>query len=432
MKKDIQQLQQLLPAIKFAARHVSNSWLSFTQMAEVRALQRAFRLFWWRLGDVLALIWRLFTLWFLGTRPVRAFIAWRKRTAKAIHDLPQYRFMVRFFRRMRERPAFRFAVILVLAVLLVLPVCFSPIEGDGHTYVISTPETTCVVNGYPDFTYEGESLHIETDTMADAQIILYANQSVTIRKDGITTLVESRHETVANLLRRLGITVAADEMVGVNVTGGYPLIHIDTELRYRRSETTVDTYHTKVTYNYLLDKGTYNVVQEGRPGYVRDVYEDVYRLGEIVQTNLIDRSDSTAVTQIVEYGRLVDEVERDDRIVSDHPYGGSSEGGYLVFASGYSMTYSQKVTCNATAYYTGPKTATGHAVGLGIIAVDPKVFPYHTRMFIQTPSASRVYGIGQAEDCGGAVKGNIIDLWFPTLAECIRWGRRDVTCWVLD
>ena len=53
-------------------------------------------------------------------------------------------------------------------------------------------------------------------------------------------------------------------------------------------------------------------------------------------------------------------------------------------------------------------------------------------MFIQTSNGSRVYGMGTALDCGGAIKGNIVDLWFPSYADCRSWGRRNVTVYILD
>ena len=71
-------------------------------------------------------------------------------------------------------------------------------------------------------------------------------------------------------------------------------------------------------------------------------------------------------------------------------------------------------------------------VGVGTVAVDPKVIPYYTKMFIQTTNGRRVYGMGTALDCGGAIKGNIVDLWFPTKADCYSWGRRNVTVYILD
>ena len=61
----------------------------------------------------------------------------------------------------------------------------------------------------------------------------------------------------------------------------------------------------------------------------------------------------------------------------------------------------------------------------GVLNADPKTFPYHSRMFIQS------YGMGQVEDTGG-MKGNVIDVWFPSYADCVTWGRRNVTVWLLD
>ena len=116
----------------------------------------------------------------------------------------------------------------------------------------------------------------------------------------------------------------------------------------------------------------------------------------------------------------------------------SGEGGILYFKSGVTMTYSKVMTCNSTAYYSGGDggaawtTAVGAKVSIGTIAVDPTVIPYYTKMFIQTSNGSRVYGMGTALDCGGAIKGNIVDLWFPSYADCRSWGRRNVTVYILD
>ena len=432
-----ERLQQLWPNIKFAWRHVRNSWRTFSGTDEVQALKRAFRVFWWRLGDVLALMGRLMWAWFLNTRMVRSARAWWQRTKKAVWELPQYQFLRRFFHNLKEHVWMRWLTVAVLALLLCLPWCVADTTAKTYTYLVVTDTAVTLVDGYPDFTYDSDTLRIRDDVGGDAQIILTGGQSVVIRHGDEVLTVESYTETVQNLLERYDITVGKDEMIGVNNTGLKTLIHIGDELRCRRRETTVDTYKTKVLYDYLLPYGEHVILQEGAPGTTTDTYDDVYRNGELVNTVLVDRSDSTAKAQIIVYGRLVKEVDRDDRIARDVPYGNGSTGGYLVFKSGYSMTYYDKITCNSTAYYSGGEhgaawtTATGHAVGLGIIAADPKVFPYHSRMFIQSPSGSLVYGIGQVEDTGG-MKGNVIDVWYPTYADCVVWGRRDVTCWLLD
>jgi 3D (Asp-Asp-Asp) domain-containing protein/peptidoglycan hydrolase CwlO-like protein len=79
------------------------------------------------------------------------------------------------------------------------------------------------------------------------------------------------------------------------------------------------------------------------------------------------------------------------------------------------------ITVQSTGYSLGGRTASGMPVGWGIVAVDPSVIPLGTRMTIPG------YGEGVAADTGSAVQGAIIDLWFPTTAQALQWGRRTVT-----
>jgi peptidoglycan DL-endopeptidase CwlO len=80
-----------------------------------------------------------------------------------------------------------------------------------------------------------------------------------------------------------------------------------------------------------------------------------------------------------------------------------------------------RMTVQATGYALPGTTATGIPVGWGVVAVDPSVIPLGTRMFIPG------YGEGVAADTGSGVRGRIIDLWFPTRAQALAWGRRTVT-----
>ena len=76
---------------------------------------------------------------------------------------------------------------------------------------------------------------------------------------------------------------------------------------------------------------------------------------------------------------------------------------------------------SATGYSLRGRTATGVPAGWGVVAVDPSVIPLGTRMTIPG------YGEGIAADTGSAVVGATIDLWFPTTAQALAWGRRAVT-----
>ncbi len=79
------------------------------------------------------------------------------------------------------------------------------------------------------------------------------------------------------------------------------------------------------------------------------------------------------------------------------------------------------LTVSSTGYSLPGRTATGLPVGWGVVAVDPAVIPLGTRLTIPG------YGEAVAADTGGAVRGDMIDLWFPTLAQARAWGRRAVT-----
>lgn len=81
----------------------------------------------------------------------------------------------------------------------------------------------------------------------------------------------------------------------------------------------------------------------------------------------------------------------------------------------------QTLTVSATGYALRGRTASGLPTGWGIVAVDPSVIPLGTRMTIPG------YGEGVAADTGGAVRGATIDLWFPSVAQALAWGRRTVT-----
>lgn len=93
-------------------------------------------------------------------------------------------------------------------------------------------------------------------------------------------------------------------------------------------------------------------------------------------------------------------------------------------------TYKATYTMTATAYTGGGYTALGlravrDPAGLSTIAVDPYTIPLGTKVYIPG------YGYAICSDTGGAIKGNIIDLYLDSEEECINWGRRPVTLYVV-
>lgn len=91
------------------------------------------------------------------------------------------------------------------------------------------------------------------------------------------------------------------------------------------------------------------------------------------------------------------------------------------------------ITMRSTAYTSDPSenggystTAMGTAIRYGVAAVDPNVIPLGTRLYIEG------YGYARAEDTGGAIKGNKIDLVFGSKSQSNRWGRRTVRVTILN
>lgn len=88
--------------------------------------------------------------------------------------------------------------------------------------------------------------------------------------------------------------------------------------------------------------------------------------------------------------------------------------------------YTKKMTMEATAYVaTGNPTSIGIMPYEGIVAVDPRVIPYYTKMYIPG------YGIAMAGDTGGDIVGRRIDVFLDDYHRAIQWGRRDVDVYIL-
>lgn len=124
------------------------------------------------------------------------------------------------------------------------------------------------------------------------------------------------------------------------------------------------------------------------------------------------RLNSATITGLVQEAQSIEAKARLMSAVTPATGGGTAPGSGSVTGT---------VTVTATGYSMPGRTATGAPVGWGVVAVDPSVIPLGTRMTIPG------YGEGIAADTGGAIQGNTIDLWFPTLAQARDWGRRTVT-----
>ena len=183
------------------------------------------------------------------------------------------------------------------------------------------------------------------------------------------------------------------------------------------TETEKIDFETKVVKDDTLEKGKTIVQTEGKSGEQEVTYELTYHNGEEVDKEKTDTKVTTEpITKVVKEGTKV--VEAPKPVEPSNPSGSTESSGSM---NGTKMVF------QSTAYCTGTITATGTTPRWGTIAVDPRVIPYGTKVYI--PQFDKVF---IAEDTGGAIKGNIIDIYMTSQSQAINWGRRNVEIVILD
>ena len=213
--------------------------------------------------------------------------------------------------------------------------------------------------------------------------------------------VYTHSNTVAELLTERGV----DLQEGDSVTPGPAALLLDgitvavTVVRAAtEAEDTAVPYATYYRDDPSLAQGEYVEVQAGVNGYVHREYAVTYENGAEVGRVLLSET----------------VVQPDNRIIAQ----GTAAVAAAVAAPSGDPQCGQTMRVWATWYTAasagGGSTATGTTVRKGTVAVDPRVIPLGTRMYIPG------YGYGVAEDTGGAVIGNIIDLGY---------GANDVKDW---
>lgn len=154
-----------------------------------------------------------------------------------------------------------------------------------------------------------------------------------------------------------------------------------------------------------LPLGHQEVVRAGQPGEVVVVSQQHFINGALVATTVVQNRVRPPVPEIV------------------------AEGTAL--PPGAPATYMSAITVLTTGYWPNPAwssgyTATGLRARYGIVAVDPRVIPMGTRLYIPG------YGYGLAADVGSAVKGDHIDLCFDGPAQASNWGLRTETVYIVS
>jgi uncharacterized protein YabE (DUF348 family) len=249
--------------------------------------------------------------------------------------------------------------------------------------------------------------------------------NVELEIDGEIKTVLTNADSIEEMLAEEGIQIASEDKVSPSteeqIQNGLKIVVTRINTKIEKKVEPIQ-FATEIRKDSTLKEGHKKVVQEGTTGEkevnIKVVYKDGKEVSrEVVEEKVIKKPSNKIVAQ----GTLKS----------------------MNLSRGGNIAYSEKIRMMSTAYTssfrdTGKRpddkyfgiTASGtkakrNPEGYSSVAVDPNVIPLGTKLYVDG------YGYAIAEDVGSAIKGNKIDVYLNSDAECYRWGRRYVDVYIV-
>lgn len=338
---------------------------------------------------------------------------------------------------LRAKDAARRLVPFLCVMATVLTVCWVSMGRASALYILTGEDDTAIVLDENANVEDFSSQLVYIGSKASGfELTLTAGQNVTVLYNGASIATVSRQETISELLGRIRATPSPLEMVAVDIKATGVTLTVASDLTYYERMTEQDLHQTVYLDDPSLELGTEKVVQAGVDGVHSVVYEVTYSGGKLVSRHLVSEEDSTAVDEIIHVGTAKEAAaaySASDKVVNVAKNADGS--GTLTLASGATVPFQSAKDMTATAYTKGyggadSYTATGTTVRMGVVAVDKRVIPLGSKVYVVTNDGRVTYGLAVAEDTG--VRGNVIDLYYDTYQQCIQFGRRSATVYVVS
>ncbi|MBS5939863.1 DUF348 domain-containing protein [Clostridium sartagoforme] len=228
------------------------------------------------------------------------------------------------------------------------------------------------------------------------------------------TKIDTAEETIGDMLKvekeeleeqGIEFNEGVDEVtpaLETEITSDLQVTLVDVEVKSEVANEAIE-FDVVLEEDSGLDHGLEEVRQDGAAGEKEVVYEVIYKNGK-------------------EFSKAV----KSSKILAEPVNKVVVQGTRRVIASrsGQLLNYKSVLYCESTAYSGGGVTATGTVPvrdpnGISTVAVDPRVIPLGTLLYVEG------YGKAVAADTGGAIKGNIIDVYVNSQEEAYSsWGRK--------
>ncbi|MFD2617437.1 G5 and 3D domain-containing protein [Terrilactibacillus laevilacticus] len=209
------------------------------------------------------------------------------------------------------------------------------------------------------------------------------------------TVEEFLREQHVNVSKEDRIDPGMDELIASNLT--VSVVHVK---KVNKQEEKVLPFQTKTKESPDLRKGEIKVLKPGEKGKVHQTYKITYENDKQVSKELIKTEEIS---------------QPKDRVI--------------IVGTKTKASATRTVTVTSTAYTADCKGCSGYTkMGLNlksnpgkkVIAVDPKIIPLGTKVYVEG------YGYAIAGDTGGAIDGHKIDIFFPSKHQANNWGRKKV------
>lgn len=277
--------------------------------------------------------------------------------------------------------------------------------------------------------FEGDKTNFVKEPDDKIYITITRAFDVKVTADGETKNLRLTEGTVENALAAAGVELDEDDIVSPalseNLFGGIEITASRVEY-VEREEHTAIPFKTEIKETSNLKIGTTEVLTKGENGLQTYIFKDKYIDGKYCDTEkLSETTEKEPVTEIIGKGTSL-----------QVPYAKMENPEKLSLVNGLPEEYVKVVSGKATAYSAAPGslTASGRYAVVGTVAVNPKVIPYGSELYIVAQDGSRVYGYAIAADTGiGLLDGRVtVDVFTSCYKDACNWGAVYVDIYVLS
>ena len=274
-------------------------------------------------------------------------------------------------------------------------------------------------------------------------LIIRKGRVIELTADGKVEILAVSKPTVELALAEAGISIEEDDTVtpamDTKITDNMSITVERFKTEYRTEKEVIE-FATERVNNSSIEKGKTKVVTQGSNGEKEVTYLVKHKKGEVLSKEVVSETViKEPVTRVVHVGTK--EAKKTVKSTKATKTTSTSKTKSNQTKAKKDFSYSKSFNVTATAYAANlsenggnVRTAYGLKPQYGVIAVDPKVIPLGTKLYVESSDGGKswTYGYCIAGDTGGAIKGYKIDLCFNTRSECIKFGRKSATVYILN